>query len=168
MRNFSRILVAAFVMITAMQGFAQDKPASPKAEVNATVGAAKVNIVYCQPSARGRKVMGALVPFGEVWRTGANEATTIQFDKDVTIEGQKLAAGKYSLFTVPNENEWTVIFNSDTKQWGHYNYNKEKDVLRVNVKPIKTKDFVETFVISTEKNQVVMKWENTAVAFNVK
>jgi hypothetical protein len=112
--------------------------------------------------------MGGLVPFGEVWRTGANEATTIEFDKPVKIEGKELAAGKYALFTIPGESEWTVIFNSDTKQWGAYNYKDKDDVLRVKVKPSKAPAFVETFNISVVKDEIVMKWENTAVAVKAK
>jgi len=147
---------------------AQEKPASPKAETEGVAGAAKVKIVYCQPSARGRKIMGGLVPFGEVWRTGANEATTIEFDKPVKLEGKDIPAGKYALFTIPAENEWTIIINKDNKQWGAYKYNDKDDVVRVKVKPGKTDAFVETFTISVVKDQVQLKWENTAVAFKVK
>lgn len=148
--------------------FAQDKPASPKAEVSGKAGAANVKIVYSQPSAKGRKIMGGLVPYGQVWRTGANEATTIEFDKPVKVEGKDLAAGTYSLFTIPGENEWTIIFNKEVKQWGAYKYKDSDDVLRVTVKPTKTSTFVETFTIGTGKDEVNMKWENTAVAFKVK
>ncbi|MBA4055977.1 MAG: hypothetical protein C0490_14780, partial [Marivirga sp.] len=117
---------------------------------------------------RGRKIMGGLVPYGEVWRTGANAATTIEFDKPVKIEGKDLAAGKYSLFTIPGENEWTIIINKIAKQMGAYEYKKEDDVLRVTVKPTKTPAVVETFNISLGKDDVQMKWENTAVAFKIK
>jgi hypothetical protein len=147
---------------------AQDKPASPKSEISGKVGAATVKITYCQPSARNRKIMGGLVPYGEVWRTGANEATTLEFDKPVKFEGKDLPAGKYSLFTIPGENEWTIILNKDSKQWGAYKYNDKDDVLRVTVKPTKTPAFVETFNISTGKDEIVLKWENTAVPVKVK
>ncbi|HEY9049779.1 MAG TPA: DUF2911 domain-containing protein [Ohtaekwangia sp.] len=166
MKRIAFLTLAFATMLTA--AFAQDKPASPKAETAGKIGAANVKIVYCQPSARGRKIMGGLVPFGEVWRTGANEATTIEVDKPVKIEGKDLAAGKYSLFTIPGENEWTIIVNKEAKQWGAYNYKSADDVFRVAVKPGKTPAFVETFVIAVEKDQVVMKWENTSVAFKVK
>lgn len=147
---------------------AQDKPASPKAETSGKVGAATVKITYCQPSARNRKIMGGLVPYGEVWRTGANEATTVEFDKPVKFEGKDVPAGKYALFTIPGENEWTVILNKETKQWGAYKYNEKDDLLRVKVKPTKTPAFVETFNISTGKDEIVLKWENTAVPVKVK
>ncbi|MCU0382806.1 MAG: DUF2911 domain-containing protein, partial [Cyclobacteriaceae bacterium] len=140
-------LVLLCALFISASTFAQEKPASPKETVKGKVGDVNVEVVYSKPSAKGRKVMGDLVPFGEVWRTGANEATTISFDKAVTIEGQKLAAGQYSLFTIPGENEWTIIFNSDPKQWGAYKYKKEKDVLRVTIKPTKT-TFTETFTIA--------------------
>jgi hypothetical protein len=161
-------LMIALVSLSSVV-FAQDKkPASPKAEVSGKAGNANVKIVYCQPSAKGRKIMGGLVPYGEVWRTGANEATTIEFDKPVKVEGKELAAGKYSLFTIPGENEWTIIFNKESNQWGAYKYKDTDDVLRVTVKPTKTDSFVETFTIDTGKDKVNLKWENTAVAFNVK
>lgn len=166
MKRIAFLTLAFATMITAV--LAQDKPASPKAEATGKIGAANVKVTYCQPSARGRKIMGGLVPYGEVWRTGANEATTIEFDKPVKIEGKELPAGKYALFTIPGENEWTVIFNKDTKQWGAYNYKDKDDALRVKVKPSQAPSFVETFNISIGKDEIVMKWENTAVAVKAK
>jgi hypothetical protein len=154
--------------VSSLTVAAQDKPASPKAEAKGTVGSAKVTVVYHQPSMRGRKVMGGLVPYGEVWRTGANDATTIEFDKPVKVEGKDLAAGKYALFTIPGENEWTIIFNSEVKQWGAYSYKKENDVLRVTVKPTKVSSPVETFVIAVAGDQLELKWENTSVPVKIK
>jgi hypothetical protein len=166
MKRFTFLMLA---LVTALSStLAQEKPASPQATATGKIGAANVKIVYCQPSARGRKIMGGLVPYGEVWRTGANEATTIEIDKPVKIEGKDLAAGKYSLFTIPGENEWTIIFNKDAKQWGAYKYKQEDDVLRVSVKPTKASAPVETFNIAVGKDEVQLKWENTAVAFKVK
>jgi len=166
MKRFTFLMLA---LVTALSSsLAQEKPASPQATATGKIGAANVKIVYCQPSARGRKIMGGLVPYGEVWRTGANEATTIEIDKPVKIEGKDLAAGKYSLFTIPGENEWTIIINKDAKQWGAYKYKQEDDVLRVTVKPTKAAAPVETFNIAVGKDDVQLKWENTAVAFKVK
>jgi hypothetical protein len=115
-------------------------------------------------------MIGGVEPFGKVWRTGANANTTIQFDKDVTIEGKKLEAGKYALFTIPNENEWVIIFNKKTNQWGAYDYekNKDQDALQVTVKAGKTKEFVETFTIRVDQDQISLEWENTALGFKVK
>jgi len=166
MKRFTFLMLA---LVTAVSfTLAQEKPASPQATATGKIGAANVKIVYCQPSARGRKIMGGLVPYGEVWRTGANEATTIEIDKPIKIEGKDLAAGKYSLFTIPGENEWTIIINKDAKQWGAYKYKQEDDVLRVAVKPTKTAAPVETLNIAVGKDDVQLKWENTAVAFKIK
>lgn len=165
------ILTALTVLGVACLAFAQDgekKAASPKATAEGTIGASKVTVTYSQPSAKGRKIMGGLVPYGQVWRTGANEATVIEFDKAVSVEGSNLAAGKYELFTIPTETEWTVIFQPYAKQWGAYSYKESNDVLRVKVKPAKTDSFVETFTITPGKEDVQLKWENTAVAFKVK
>ena len=168
MRKLNLLLIllgASFLMVETQ---AQDKPLSPKETVKGKIGGVETEIVYCRPSARNRKMIGGKEPYGSVWRTGANAATTIEFDKPVKIEGKSLPAGKYALFTIPNEDEWTIIINEDYNQQGAYNYDEKKDVLRVNVKPKKTAQFVETFTITPEKDRVTMKWENTEVAFKVK
>lgn len=167
MRKVSFVLIALAACSISLPSQAQQRT-SPKAEVSGKVGGAQVDIVYCRPSADKRKIMGGLVPYGEIWRTGANAATTIQFDKPVKIEGKNVPAGKYALFTIPNENEWTIVINSEANQSGAYNYDQKKDVLRVNVKPKKTNEFTETFTITPEKDQVTLKWENTQVGFKVK
>lgn len=169
MRKFSKLLFPAAILLLVTEfSIAQDKALSPKETVDATVSGVKTKIVYCRPSARGRKMIGGKEPFGQVWRTGANAATTIEFDKPVKVEGKDLAAGKYSLFTIPGENEWTIIFNKTVEQWGAYDYKESDDVLRVKVKPSKTDQFVETFTISTGNDQINLDWENTHVAFKVK
>lgn len=169
MRKFTTFFLslAAVVMLSEVV-LAQEKPLSPKETVDAKLGSAKTTIVYCRPSARGRKMLGGKEPFGQVWRTGANEATTIEFDKPVKIEGKDLPAGKYALFTIPGENEWTIIFNKTANQWGAYDYKQTDDALRVTVKPSKTDTFVETFTITPKKDQIDLDWENTHVAFKVK
>ena len=108
---------------------------SPNAAVAQTVGVAEVRITYGRPSARGRTIFGDLVPYGEVWRTGANEATTITFSGDAAVEGQPLAAGTYGLFTVPGKESWTIVFNEQPEQWGAFNYEEGQDALRVEVTP---------------------------------
>jgi hypothetical protein len=156
------------LLVVATFAYSQEKPASPAAKAEGTSGKAKITIDYHQPQMKGRKIMGGLVPFGEVWRTGANETTTIEFSAPVKVEGKDVPAGKYGLFTIPGENEWTIIINKGIK-WGAYTYKQDEDVIRVAVKPTKTSGPVEGFTISVEKGgQVVMKWENTQVAFNVK
>jgi len=171
MKKLTSYLVAILALMVSLQVQAQDskeKPLSPKETVTGTVGGAKTTIVYCRPSARGRKMIGGKEPFGTVWRTGANAATTIEFDKPVKVEGKDLPAGKYALFTIPGESEWTIIFNKVVEQWGAYDYKESADALRVNVPATKTDQFVETFTITPEKDQISLKWENYAVAFKVK
>ena len=109
MKRITVLMLAMFAAV--LYTVAQDKPLSPPATVEGKIGAANVKITYCQPSARGRKMLGGKEPYGQVWRTGANEATTIEFDKPVKLEGKDVPAGKYSLFTIPGENEWTIILN---------------------------------------------------------
>jgi hypothetical protein len=158
-----------FLAVFAVQAQSdKSKRPSPPAVAEGTVDGAKVKIDYSAPSAKGRKMLGGIEPFGSVWRTGANEATVFEVDKNVKIEGKDLAAGKYELFTIPGEKEWVIIFQKYGKQWGAYSYKQDNDVLRVTVKPDKTDSFVETFNIAVDKNKVVLKWENTLIAFNVK
>jgi Protein of unknown function (DUF2911) len=163
-------MVLAIFASTALQ--AQDQKAqrpSPPKTVNRMLDSLSINIVYNAPSVKGRTIWGALVPYGKVWRTGANEATTFEVNKPVLIEGQKLAAGKYSLFTIPGEKEWVVVFNKEAEQWGAYSYKKDTDALRVTVKPGKTKLLVEQLTIDvSDKGEVNIAWENVQIAFGVK
>jgi opacity protein-like surface antigen len=170
-KQFFFFAFAAFALITSAV-FAQDKDdkskrPSPPAKAEGTVDGAKIVIDYSQPSVKGRKIFGGLEPYGQVWRTGANETTTFEVSKDVKVEGKTLAKGKYALFTIPGEKEWTVIFNKTIK-WGAYDYKEAEDVLRVKVPAGKTKSLVEKFTIAVEGNKVVLRWENTEVAFAVK
>ncbi|GAB3293605.1 DUF2911 domain-containing protein [Hymenobacter tenuis] len=149
------------------QNPAEDKSKRPSPA--ATVTGADFTIEYSRPSMKGRKIFGELVPFSQVWRTGANEATTFEAKKAVTINGQALPAGKYALFTIPTEKEWTIIFNKTAEQWGSYKYDAKQDALRLKVKPTNTLQPVEQFTISTDKAGVVtMAWENSQVSFTVK
>ncbi len=111
---------------------------SPKASVSQTIGFTDVTISYSRPGVKGRKIWGGLVPYNKVWRTGANEATKITFSKDVTINGEKLAAGSYAFFAIPTQNEWTLIFNKVADTWGAFSYdkNKSQDALKIKVKPV--------------------------------
>jgi hypothetical protein len=110
----------------------EEKPRpSPAASVSQTVSLTKISIDYSSPAVKGREIFGKLVPYGQVWRTGANEATRITFSNDVTVGGTKLAAGTYGLFTLPTESGWTFIFNKTSKQWGAYEYKQADDVARV-------------------------------------
>lgn len=160
-------LLFSLCIVVSLAATGQEKPLSPKETVSSVVGGVGIEIVYCRPSARGRKMVGGKDPYGQVWRTGANEATTIEFDEAVRIEGKRLPAGKYSLFTIPGKEEWVIIFNNVYDQWGHYNYNAAEDALRVTVKARHRDDFVETFTIKPEKDRIALIWENFYVAFRV-
>ncbi|MEW6364065.1 MAG: DUF2911 domain-containing protein [Acidobacteriota bacterium] len=145
---------------------------SPKATVSQVVGFTEVKILYCRPGVKGRVIWGDLVPYDQVWRTGANEATTITFGEAVTVDGHPLAAGTYGLFTIPGKDEWTIIFNSGAEQWGAYEYKPEQDVLRIKVKPQKS-EYTEwmTFsfpALSPESAEVALTWDRLKVAFTVK
>lgn len=144
---------------------------SPRASVMQAVGASEVSITYGSPQVNKRKVWGELVPDNRLWRAGANEATMITFGGDMLIEGQKLAAGAYTLFMVPAESEWTIVFNKVLGQWGHFSYNPEFDVLKVKVKPA-TADHQEYLnysfeVLSQTSAKVILRWEKTKVPFKV-
>lgn len=159
--------MAAFALVMA-QGQDKSKRPSPPRTAEGSIDGVKVKIDYSAPSAKGRKMLGGNEPYGKVWRTGANEATVFEIDQPVQVEGQALAAGKYELFSIPGESEWTIIFQKFRGQWGAYDYKEAEDVLRVKVKAGKTPSFVETFAISVDKKQVTLQWENTLVAFGIK
>ncbi|MEQ1585252.1 MAG: DUF2911 domain-containing protein [Cyclobacteriaceae bacterium] len=165
MKKQASMFLTLIALVFSLSAWAQ-KPASPPAKAEGSIDGVKVTIDYAQPSAKGRKIMGELVPFGEVWRTGANAVSAIEFGADVKVEGKALPKGKFGLFTIPGESEWVIIF-SKQNSGSPFDYSDKKDALRVNVKPSKTDAFVETFTIAVEKNKVVLKWENTAVAFKV-
>ncbi len=159
------------LILLSVTGFAQDdksKRPSPPAQVTGKVGNTNITIDYSRPAVKGRKIFGEKEPYGKVWRTGANEATTFEVSNDVMVEGKALPAGKYALFTIPGENEWTVIFNKEPNQWGAFKYNESKDALRVKVKPKKTDKLTEVLTFDIKNNgQVAMLWENTEINFKV-
>ncbi len=125
-----------------------------------------VRVTYSRPLKNGREVFGKLVPYGEVWRTGANEATEIKFYQEVDFGGKKVKAGSYSLFTIPGEKEWTVILNSDLDYWGAYKYNQKNDVVRVPATVDSLSEPLENFSIQFDKKgdkQGVLRlaWDTT-------
>ncbi|MCO5236745.1 MAG: DUF2911 domain-containing protein [Chitinophagaceae bacterium] len=152
---------------------AQDKkpPASPPATAKATLkSGATITINYSQPSVKGRTIGKNLEPLpGKVWRTGANQATVFETDKNIMVEGKSLPAGKYGLFTIAGDKEWTIIFNKTWDQWGAFNYDEKKDALRVNVKSQKAPSFTETFTINASNDgKVTLLWGDTRVDFTVR
>ena len=158
-------LTAATVSVMAERGDDSDR-VSKNGKTEGTIDGVQVTLEYGRPNVKGRTIWGELVPYGKVWRTGANEASTITFSDDVTIEGEPLAAGTYGLFTLPGEESWVVIFNKTAAQWGAFNYESGEDALRVEVAPgmgeqVESMDFV------IEGSQVVLRWEKLTVGFEV-
>lgn len=170
------LLLATFAFTSficnAQHDMSKDKAKmpSPPASTTATVASgASLTINYSQPAVKGRNVWaGDLAPYGKVWRTGANDATTFETNKDVMINEKVLKAGKYALFSIPGEKEWTIIFNKTAKQWGAYGYKEADDVLRVTAKP-EANEMTERFTIKAENTgNVAMMWEKVKVGFMVK
>lgn len=171
----SSILLALTLAVAAVAPAQQlDLPrVSPKATVSQTVGLTDISIAYCRPGVKGRVIWGGLVPYNEVWRTGANEATTISFSDPVSVNGNAVAAGTYGLFTLPGKDVWTVILNKGAKLWGAYEYKKEDDVLRFDVKPrtvAVAKEWMQFRfeALTNDTAEVVLAWENLEVPFTVK
>lgn len=144
---------------------------SPEGSITQVVGNTKIELTYERPAVRNRKIFGELVPWKKVWRTGAGKCTRISFDKPVKLQGQPVAAGAFSLFTIPTPDEWVVIINADTTLYGSYDYDKKKDVVRFSVPSEKTKRFYEslTFDIDFVPNnaKMYMSWANTQIAFDI-
>jgi hypothetical protein len=145
--------------------------ASPKAKVYQQIGVTDMAISYHRPLVKGREIFGKLIPFGKVWRTGADENTIIKFSTDVAIDGKVVKAGAYGLHAIPNKNNWTIILNKETKAWGSYFYKQEKDVLRFNVAS-KTATHQEAMTfsfaqVSANKATVELRWATTSVSFDV-
>lgn len=167
-------LVTVLVMFTSLWAQELKFPQlSPAAAVSQTIGVTQINITYHRPGVKGRVIWGELVPYDQVWRTGANEATIIEFSHDVMIEENKLAAGKYALFTIPGKEEWTFIFSKQAENWGTYGYEEAQDVLRVKVKPMEAPFPCEWmhFMFADLKDdscKVILHWEKIMVGFTVK
>ena len=165
------VVVLITFLITPLLAQPELPQLSPGATAYQKVGTTDVTIKYFRPAVKGREVWGELVPFGKVWRTGANNATTIEFSTDVKLEGKDVKAGKYGLFTIPDENEWTLILNSNPDQWGAYNYEESKDVLRVTLKPEKN-HFHERMLFQFEfvtpnTSLVKLAWGDVKVPFKI-
>lgn len=143
-------------------------PASPPAKASGKIGDANITIDYSSPSVKGRKIFGELEPYGKVWRAGANKATTFQTDKDIMVEGKALPAGKYALFVIPTESDWTVVFNKTADQWGAFKYDQSQDALRVTVKPKKSDALTEKLAYDVNNNGIVLKWENVELPVAIK
>ena len=167
------VLVALGVLAISVASAQLKTPQpSPTATIKQVVGLVDIEVVYSRPGMTGRKIFGDLQKFGKIWRTGANKATSIEISEDVKIEGKDIKAGKYSLFTIPGETEWTVIINGNTELWGAGGYKETEDIARFTVKPAKLNDAVETFTIdfsdfTNNSAKINLTWENTKVSFTI-
>lgn len=166
---FSFFVAVAMVAFTNAQELPQESPAG---SVMTTVGLTNISIDYSRPGVKGRTVFGDLLPYGELWRTGANKATAITFSSDVMINETAVPAGSYSIFTIPNKKNWTVIINKETNLWGAGNYNSDFDVVRFEVEAMETA-MTETMTfdianVTFNGCDVVLSWENTMISFGVK
>ena len=172
LKNLSVTLLA--VLCTASVLFAQERGSeeprvSPNATVSQTIGTTDITITYGRPAVNDRDIFGELVPYNEVWRTGANESTALVVSDNVMIEGNKLEAGTYSLYTIPGKDSWTVIINSKLS-WGTQ-YDKSQDVIRFEVEPQEA-DYMERLLfyftdVTMESATVVLHWDNTKVPFTI-
>lgn len=164
------IVLAMMIANFAIEAQVKTPQASPKSTVDQVVGLTSVGIEYSRPSAKGRIIFGDLVPFGKIWRTGANENTIISFSDDVIIDGKKLSKGKYSLYTLPKADNWEVIFYKTTDNWGNPEEWQETNVvLRANAKPMMTDRKVETFSlainnVTNDSADLEISWEKTIVS----
>lgn len=165
-----------FTLITGLLIYsgliAQELPQpSPFSTVEQRVGLTDITVEYSRPSAKGRTIYGGLVPFGEIYRTGANASTTVSFSTDVVFGGRAVPAGKYALYTIPGKTEWTIILHKNTSHWGVGDYKEEEDLLRLTVKPTVV-PMTETFTIEfnnfrDEMADLIIRWEKTAVSVTV-
>ena len=166
------LFVAIAVVVVAGLVYAQKKPLSPPMKAEGAIGGKAITVDYSAPSMRGRKIFGDLVSFGRVWRTGANSATTLVTEADLVIGDIEVPKGKYTMFTLPMRDEWTLIISKETGQWGN-RYNDEHDLGRSAMDKETLDKPVETFVIAIEEGEgkagtLSFTWENTRVSVPVK
>jgi hypothetical protein len=166
------IVVPVFAGFIANAQQIRNPSPSPTSTVKQSVGLTDITITYSRPGVKDRVIMGELVPYGEMWRTGANSATRFEVSDDITVEGKALKAGTYALFTIPGKDEWTIVLNTNYNQGGTGNYKESEDALRFKVKPMKLTEKVETFRIDINNIRntsasIDLAWENTLVRFNI-
>jgi len=174
--NMKKNLLLIFTIACSLisyNSFGQLTPAPSSTQtIIQDFGLGKITLTYSRPNVKGRKIFGYTEPYNAVWRTGANAATTITFTDDVTLEGHKVAAGTYGLFSIPGEEVWTIILSKTSKQWGAYSYKAADDYLRFTVKPMKINELVETFTmqytnVSPTSADLNLLWEHTALALHL-
>lgn len=171
MRTSLLLVLLLASAVSSAQDAVKPRP-SPLAIVSSRYKDAYIKITYSQPHKRGRSIFGGLVPYGQVWRTGANEATELTVTKDIKINGADLKAGSYSLYTIPEKDKWTIILNRDLGMWGAYNYNVKMDVMRFEVPVVPVTEFVYeafTILIDPRNNRadLVLAWDRTKVVIPI-
>jgi len=169
-RTLSALVLAAALTPAALAAV-QLPQVSPAAGVMQEIGVSRVKIYFHRPSVQGRKIWGDLVPYGKVWRLGANEATTIEIPHEAVLDGNKVPAGKYSLFAIPEADQWTLILNKVADQWGAYSYKPEQDLLRFKVKPQDAphREYfdIDIVPVSDKAMRVDVMWEKVRVPFTI-
>ena len=167
--SFIMGLVLLFVAPNLKAQDDKSKRKSPPDHITQNVRGLEVNIDYSQPSVNGRSIFGDLVPYDKMWRLGANEATTLEVDKNCKIAGKEVPAGKYAMFAIPKENgNWTIILNKNWDQWGTYDYDESQDLIRFEANQKKEDDLTEKLTIRcSERGQVDIRWEKTYVYFGI-
>lgn len=177
MKRTSTLAVSSFSLLASLAVYlaavaqAPAAPQSPAGSAGGAAGAAKIAIEYHRPSVRGREIWGGLVPYDQVWRLGANEATTISFSAPVKVDGKDVPAGTYALFAIPGKDKWTFIVNKNAKQWGAFKYQQSDDLLRFDVVP-KAGNAVETMTFTVVSKapaaaSVEMEWAKVKTSFDV-
>lgn len=168
-------LFATVLLSFSLLGFSQFNvpTASPREKVEQQFSMTKISVDYSRPGVKGRKVFGELVPFGKVWRAGANSATKITFEQNVNFGGKDVMAGTYGLFIIPTDKEWKIILNKDSQQWGAYQYDEKLNVLEVTVPVQKLSDKQEWFEISlnpmdVHSTDLIFKWDMTKAVVPIK
>lgn len=160
-------MLIATVFFTTVTIAQDKKPASPPATAKGTINGAAITINYSSPFVKGRAIWGGLVPYGKIWRAGANAPTTFETDKALKVEGKELPAGKYSLYVIPENGSATVIFGKDPKM-SAFDYKESSDALRVVVKTKKSEKMNESLVYNVNKNNVTLSWENLDIPVTIK
>lgn len=174
MKTKKMLFLVTILSLVQIVAFAQINmpPASPHSKVSQQMGLTVLHLDYSRPGKKGRKIFGELVPFGKVWRTGANNPSTLEFDADIRVNGQALTAGKYALYTIPGKKQWTVIFSKKTELWGAIGYSEDDDALRIQVPAQKQKPVVESMTIQfadlTDSGATLrLAWDKTKIEFRI-
>ncbi len=168
------LLCIALLIFCSINSYAQITPAPSSTQtIMQDFALGKITLTYSRPDVKGRKIFGYTEPYGSVWRTGANSATAITFTDDVMMEGHKIPAGEYGLFSIPGADQWTIILSKNSKQWGAYSYKEADDFLRFTITPIKLPENIETLTMQFANvfpttSELHLKWEHTELIIHLK